>query len=85
MLAEIFAKCYTYEEAIRKLTIGANDEDKGGIPIFQVAWIWVEETITTESAFTPASWTLAVNPEVMKFCPFKVTVGLLTDIDVTEG
>lgn len=68
-----------------KLTLGTDEEDKGGIPIFQVAWIMFEETITTESALTPASYTFAVNPEVMKFWPFNVAVGLLIDIDVTEG
>lgn len=53
--------------------------------MFQVAQIQVDETITTESAFTPASCTLAVYPEAIKFYPFNVTVGLLIDIDVTEG
>ena len=39
IFAETFAKCLTYEDSIRKLTIGANEEDKGGIPIVQVARI----------------------------------------------
>jgi hypothetical protein len=41
--------------------------------------------ITTESALTPASWTFAVNPVVMKLSPFKVIVGLLIDIYDTDG
>jgi hypothetical protein len=40
---------------MRKLTLGASEEVKGGIPLFQVACIKFEEIITTESAFTPAS------------------------------
>lgn len=85
IFAFTYAKCYTLEDIMRKETLGVKEDDRGGIPMLQVAWIWSEEIISTESALTPASWTFTVNPEVMKFYPFNVAVGLVIEIDVTEG
>jgi hypothetical protein len=53
--------------------------------MFQVASNYSEDTIVTESAYTPASWTLATNPDVIKFYPVIVAVGLLIEILVTYG
>jgi hypothetical protein len=41
--------------------------------------------MTTVSAYTPATYTFAEKPDDMKFYPFNVAVGLLIDIDVTDG
>jgi hypothetical protein len=37
IFAFTYAKCYTLEDIMRKETLGVKEDDRGGIPMIQVA------------------------------------------------